>query len=334
MNKLAALLAPLVLGLSLNTTKAAVSYASLGLAGNSNAFIFGNANTDGGHADGSIIVGGDWSGSRYELRQKSDSPNIGAGATGSPIPGNASLYIGGNDNIKGDKGSNVLRTMSGDVYIAGKYSAENVDAQNKGTVSNKSFDLAPTVENLKKLSTDLAKFDSVALTLDPKNTNNVKVNLSLNTANADKNLKVYTVDASILGGGRTLDFSGATGNETIVINVVGKTVDWGWSVNTNDLTGNDDIIWNFADTTTLNIQDRQFNGSILAPNATVNQSQNINGTLIAQTWNNKNSAELHSYTFSGKIPLGVSAPEPAGVMTMAGFLGLVLCSRRRQAVRL
>ncbi|MES2705530.1 MAG: collagen-binding domain-containing protein [Verrucomicrobiota bacterium] len=337
MNKLAALLAPLVLGLAISAP-AAVSYASLGVAGNTNAFIFGSVTTsNGGHADGSIVVGGNWSGSRYEARKKgNDAKN--APMPGDPLPANLAVYIAGDANIKGDKGSNFLRTFGGDVYIGGKYSAQNVDTQKKGIVYAKGgFDLAPTEKNLLQLSSTLSKMDSAKLTInDP---NNVKVDVTANKANG--NLKVYTIDGSLLGGGKTLDFLKATGDETIVINVTGDNINWGWSVNVGDETnkGNknplqyEDILWNFVDAKTINIRDRQFSGTILAPNATVNQSQNIHGTLIAATWNVTQNSSLTSHTFVGKIPL-VSAPEPAGVMTMGGFLALALFSRRRQAVRL
>lgn len=331
MNKLALLLSSLVLGLAASAP-AAVSYASLGIAGQTNAFIFGNAITNsGGQAEGSVVVGGNWNGSYYTARQTS--------TTNSPAlfkDKNTSIYVGGNATISNAKG---LRAITGDVVVAGKSDLKKLDAQ-KGSAYTASFDLAPTEKNLAKLSSDLFKLDSVAIKLDPKNTNNVKVNLSLNSANKG-DLKVYTIDSSILGGGRTLDFSGGTGKETIVINVVGDTVDWGWSVNlgnekdpnNKNPVGYDDVIWNFANTSTINIKDRAFSGSILAPKATVNQSQNINGTLIANNWTVKQNSNLISHAFTGKIPM-VSAPEPAGVLTMGGFLGLALFSRRRQAARL
>lgn len=52
MNKFLTLLAPLILGSSI-AAKAAVSYATLGIAGDTNAFIFGNVHaTEGGSPRG------------------------------------------------------------------------------------------------------------------------------------------------------------------------------------------------------------------------------------------------------------------------------------------
>lgn len=316
--KKAAVLLALGLGLISSASSAQAANALLGIAGNTNAFIYGNATTNGGHSEGSIVVGGNWSGSRYEARQRSGSTATGLNSS------NNSVYIGGNDLITGDKGSNFIRTMSGNVVIKGTYSAPNVDAQNGGTVSTGSYDLAPTIANLNKLSTDIALLGGTAITInDP---NNVKVNLGAIAGN----VKVLSIDASQLTGNRTLDFLNSTSSDTVIINVTGSgTVNWGWSTNFDQTR----ILWNFADTATLNINNRSFAGTILAPKAAVTQSQNIDGTLIAKSWVNNNSAELHDFAFKGTIPL-VSAPEPAGLMVTGGFLGLALFSRRRQQARL
>lgn len=313
MKKAAAILA---LGLGLISSASAAN-ALLGIAGDTNAFILGNATTNGGHAQGSIVVGGNWGGTSYEARQQSSSA---APALGT----NTSVYIGGNDSITGDKGSRFIRTMSGNVVIKGAYSAQNVDAQNGGTVSTGSYDLAPTIANLNKLSTDISLLGGTAITInDP---NNVKVDLGAIAGN----VKVLSIAASALTGNRTLDFLNSTGNDTVIINVTGSgAVNWGWSTNF-DATR---ILWNFADTTSLAIGGRSFTGTILAPRADVTQSQNIDGTLIAKSWTNNNSAELHNFAFKGAIPL-VSAPEPAGMMVTGGFLGLALFSRRRSTARL
>ncbi|MDB6134966.1 MAG: Choice-of-anchor domain containing protein [Verrucomicrobiales bacterium] len=318
----------LLLG-TLAAAPAAVTSA-LGIAGNTNVFIIGNADAPyGGQAQGSVVVQGNFSGTNYDVRLVK-----GTSTPGSPIPENADLYIGGNDTVDGGQGNEAaVRANSGDIYIGGAYTNENLVAKN-GNIYNKSFDLAPTVENLVKLSSELAKMDSVAISLDPKEVS-VKVDLDQNTVNG-KGLKVYTVDGSMLGSINNLSFSGGTGGETIVVNVLGHTVDWGLSTNSAD---DGRILWNFVDQAsgekgddsaqTLNIN-TMFKGTILAPAADVNQNANINGTLIANNWNIGKNATMMDGKFTGEINL-VSAPEPAGLLTMGGFLGLALFSRRRSA---
>jgi choice-of-anchor A domain-containing protein len=319
MKKLAALLA---LSLTLTAVSKAAN-ADLGIAGNTNAFIFGTANTSGGHSDGSVVVLGSWTGNNYEVRQKATVDNVST-AIGSPTTSETSVYVGGNNSLTG-----FLRTSTGKADIVGTKGTLSQNGANN-TYYSQAYDFAPTVANLKKLSSDLFALPGTSLiTASNLNGNDIKVNLSLTSGD----LKVYTVSGSQLSILRNLSFQNTTGNETIVINVTGNVTDWGWNQNTDTLASK--IIWNFDSAVTSVNVNNKVNGTILATNATVTQGNAglIQGTLIAQNWVNSGSAELHVKKFTGTIPL-VSAPEPAGVMTMAGFLGLALCSRRRQAVRL
>lgn len=309
------ILTPLVLLALALTAPAALTYASLGIAGETNAFITGNVNTNGGQGGGSFIVGGNWTGSNYTVRNTAGTPT-----PASLLPAGTALYIGGSNSV-----SNYVRTNSGNMVIAG---AKGKISQNGGgKYSKASYDLAPTVANLTKLSGDLFKLGGVSLNTAAQN--NIVVNLGLNTVSAG-NLKVYTVDGSRLSGNKTLTFSGGTGNETVVVNVTGATMDWGLTMSGG--LDSSRILWNFSGST-VNVNQRGFNGTLLANNATINQSQSITGSIIAKNLNVNNSATLNAKTFTGKIPL-VSAPEPAGMLTMGGFLGLALLSRRRQPVRL
>ncbi|RYD35100.1 MAG: choice-of-anchor A family protein [Verrucomicrobiaceae bacterium] len=314
----------LLLG-SLTAAPAAVT--ALGIAGDTNAFIIGNAHApQGGQAQGSVVVQGNFSGTNYDVRLVGSTSQ-----PGSPLPNNTDLYIGGNDTVAGGKGNETaVRANSGDIYIGGTYTNDNLLAK-KGNIYNQSFDLAPTVEKLVKLSSDLAGLNSV--TLNPQNAASFKVDLSQNTANGN-GLKVYTLDSALLGSTNSIKFEGGGGNETIVVNVLGHTVDWDLSTDF----GGGRVLWNFVDqpengsVQTLNIN-TMFKGTILAPAADVNQNANINGTLIANNWNIGKNATMMDGKFTGEINL-VSAPEPAGLLTMGGFLGLGLLSRRRSAHRL
>ncbi|RYD35396.1 MAG: choice-of-anchor A family protein [Verrucomicrobiaceae bacterium] len=309
--KFASLLAPFaLLGLAIS---APAAVTALGIAGETNAFITGNMTANGGQSQGSIIVGGDFKGSNYDVRGTS-----GSSTPSSVLPANTALYVGGSNQT-----SNFTRTNNGNAIIAG--TKGTLYQNGGGTYTKASYDLAPTVDNLTKLSSDLTTFASV--TLDTSAQNNIVVNTALNTANG--NLKVYTVDGSLLSGNKTIKFEG-TGNETVVVNVTGSTLNWGLS-----LSGGIDsskILWNFTGTA-ANIGSRAFDGTLLALNANVTQNESFTGNLIAKNLTVNNSATLKVKNFTGNIPL-VSAPEPAGVMTMGGFLALALFSRRRQAARL
>ncbi len=154
------------------------------------------------------------------------------------------------------------------------------------------------------ISPDLSAMNNIVLTLEDE-------------------ITVFNISASDLTGYKTLDFIG-TGN--IVINVTGNLTSWGWSVNYDP----NKITWNFADATSINIDNRDFTGSIIAPNAHVTQSKSINGLLVADTWTVSGSADLRSYTavdISDLVPT-TAVPEPSScLLGMAAFL--LFLHRRR-----
>lgn len=301
----------------------AVQAGNLGIANDFNAFIFGNANTTGGHADGSVAVGGSWTG-EYELKQK------GAGAVPFPTIAGASnvgAYVG---NVL--TGGNIgLRSLQGSIYYGTKGANAKLEAQNGFGVyagANASI-FTQSKSQLTTLSTMLT--DASSLTINTSDQNNINVNVALNTSNG--NLNVYNLNAANMTGSRTLNFSNVTANDTIVINVYGETVNWDWSMNGGI---ESKVLWNFVDAKTININSRDFSGSILALNATVNQYKNINGTLIANNWNAYNSSELHfnsSYQFSGDLPglTPIPVPEPGSII-LAVFGFLILFGKRRRTL--
>ncbi|RYD36257.1 MAG: choice-of-anchor A family protein, partial [Verrucomicrobiaceae bacterium] len=123
--KFASLLA--LLGLAASAP-AAVSV--LGIAGETNAFITGNFNASGGQAQGSVIVGGNFNGTVYDVRT-----SAGSSTPGSVLPANTALYIGGN-NVSA---AFVRTNNGGNAVIAGNKG--NLQ-QNGGTYAKASYDLA------------------------------------------------------------------------------------------------------------------------------------------------------------------------------------------------
>lgn len=290
--------------------------ADLGVAKDFNAFIFGNANTQGGHSAGAIAVGGNWAG-HYEVKQNA-FPQV----PYPTIPGtsNLGLYVGGNVASSGGD----FKVLQGNSYIGGNVTGTfqmlNGFQQFAGTnpsvfTSQQAYSLGQSVV--------IAALSGVQLnTSDP---NNINVDLSANVLNGNR--KVYWVNSSNLTGLKTLNFNNGTANDTVMINVFGNsTINWGWSIN---YSFKNKVLFNFVDTTTLNISDRDFSSSILAPKATVNQHRNIEGNLIAANWNNFGSQELHfgnQFMFDGNAPV----PEPA-TLAVFGVGAIALIRRRRKS---
>lgn len=287
----------------------------LGIANDFNAFVFENADTNGGHSDGAVAVGGNWK-MGYEV----NGHNLGASTVaGSP---NTAIYVGGNITTQG-----VARSLRGNVHVGGTITG-TLDVQN-GQLNPGGVGASAAIFNQQRnystnQSSYLASLTGQAINIsDP---NNINVNLSSNTGNG--NLKVYNVNASQLSSLSTLNLSGGNGNETVVINVTGTTVNWGWQVN---YANKNKLVWNFVDATNITVANRNFDGSMLAVNATVNQSQNIQGTMIAKSWVNRNSAELHfgnQYKFNGNLP---SAPVPEPATFLALGAGVAAFIRRRRS---
>ncbi len=203
------------------------------------------------------------------------------------------MYLGGSNNT-----INFLRANQGSSMIVG----------NKGNYQG-SLTTIPTP--------DFAYYAGYSNTLQSYTTNstftNSQNNVVLNLGNA---VNVFSVNASEFSGYKTLDF---TGSGIVVFNVTGDLDNWGWNVNYDP----NKIIWNFVDAQTININNRQFTGSIIAPNADVYQYQNINGMLVADNWTVYNSAELHNYT----VPTNL-VPEPT--VALLGAIGILTMLKRRR----
>jgi choice-of-anchor A domain-containing protein len=288
---------------------ATATAANLGVANTFNAFIFGNAATQGGHADGAVAVGGDWSGTNYELKQSGGAP------FGEVPEGNkAGLYLKGQNNV-----SNFLRLNGGNAYYGQNLGTIQINGGGSAfnTVTNSVFSTQQTYSQ--NQSTAIANLGGTAInTSDP---NNVFVNL----ATIAGSVKVLTLDVTQVTGNRTLNFQNGNASDTVLVNLIGgDTLTWGWQLN---YAHKNRVLFNFGGKT-VTVKDRDFDGSLLAPYATINQYRNIQGNLIAKDWNVYNSVELHfgnQFTFTGDAPPPV--PEPAS-MAVLGIGAMSLLRRR------
>lgn len=295
----------------------AASYASasdLGVAKTFNAFIFGNASTQGGHADGAIAVGGSWT-SQYDFLQSNLPGTIGSL---NKIGG----YVGGSMSFTGGSVNN-----SGNLYVGGAFSGSL--NMNGGTRFANSPLVDPTVFTSQQAyslaqSAAVAGMASQTITADP---NVINIDLNSYGIPANGNQKVYTIAGSALNANTVFNITGGDGNETVIINVTGTSVTSHY--NGVNYARKNRLIWNFADATQINVTNA-FYGSILAPKATINQSSNIEGNLIAANWNDFGSPELHfglGKTFDGTLPV----PEPVSMATMGlGLFGLIARRRARR----
>ncbi len=148
------------------------------------------------------------------------------------------------------------------------------------------------------------------------------------------NLAVFNINASVLEDPAVAQLNLTTnGASSIIINVTGTgsggTFDFGgrnFVGNWNDTTVRGTTLWNFVDATTMNLNSN-WNGALLALNADIHNTSNIDGSVFAKSL--YLGGEVHLPFYSGYVPPAV--PEPSSIALSliggAGLIGLVL--RRR-----
>ena len=119
-----------------------------------------------------------------------------------------------------------------------------------------------------------------------------------------------------------------------IVNVTGAT-SYTLNANSNNSAYNPYVLWNFGTATSITLN-RQFNGGLLAPEATISNSTDIEGSVAVANFNQ--GGEVHLGTFKGNAKLTAAltpattgaVPEPASwALFVAGF-GLIGISLRRR----
>lgn len=340
-----------------------VSAQSVGLfdstnsANRFNAFVFNNATiggNGGGDSENAVAVGNTLSVGTFNF----DLSSVGSLTNAPGTLNSIAAYVGGAFNITGtasfNHGGNVYAASTnqdvskqnpkvnlndgGKFYAGSSYVNPSVFTNEASYASS----LSTTLDSLAPTLTGNANYSS-NVTLpgyqQGQPISNIQIDASKNTTTKNGNtIGFVTLSGSFLSGfsnAPTISVSNMASNESLIINVVGNLTSDNFQ-----LTGatNSHIVWNFAKATEIDVNQRIFEGSILAPNATVNQTLgNIEGTLIAKNWNDSNSQELHQNNeFTGNFaPVfsGLTIPEPAfyqmGVFLACG--GFLAFRRRRSA---
>lgn len=151
---------------------------------------------------------------------------------------------------------------------------------------------------------------------------------------------VFNIDGEDLEDFNKLTFD-VPETATIIINVEGDDLDLGGfgfafgDQDCNDLSVHylcrelsENILFNFAEASTLSISEVGWMGSILAPSADIAfNNGHINGTLIAGSLSG--TGESHLHLFNSDEP-STPVPEPTGVLSL-GLLGMGLVRLSRRA---
>jgi len=321
------------------------AHPSQGFAANSRATL-----TVGGNVSANVQVnngtnGGTGTGTSSGLASAADVGGNVTGAVGVNVSP-AQIRVGGsfnNQNFNPNSSKTVsYGTTASNVqpqdaaYVV--HDASLADAQT-GLAATIAAQTATLSTNLGQLSTILSSLTANAA-FNTSDHNNIFV--TYDSTVAATGYAVIDVNASdLMGYSGTLNFNLLSSNGspvTTIVNVIGSG-DYSFALNVNNASLDQSVIWNFASANSLTTQ-TEFYGSVLAPTATVTNKNAINGSVVAQLFNQQ--GEVHLGTFAGSTGFLVTSPggggtgdvpEPASWMTMLlgfGVVGSLVRSQRRQ----
>jgi choice-of-anchor A domain-containing protein len=327
--------------------------ASFNLNGGGSAYIGGsNSGTltvSGGSANLSVIGAN----SGALSLASGGSVYVGNGNTANvSISGGSTTTLGINGNTSGNLTLNNTSTLSlngsntGTIYLNGgtlNYtgSAGNVTNINGGAVNPVgSVNLtAPTSTLGSFAGTFQTQLTALSTQLSGVAANSTATSSSgavtLNASPNSSGVAVFNINSSLFSGASTvtINLDGAT---SVIINVnvdscVTNVCTFAPTANFEDPTDYaSTVLWNFINATNLNFT-TEFGGSILAPDATVDNSGSIDGTVVAAN-DSGSTGELHSDGYTGQFPgTPVATPEPASLLLIGtGIAGLATIRRRRR----
>ncbi len=298
--------------------KADSGYKTVTVGGN----LTGGLNVNNGIGLGSVevVVGGDAQGVNL---------NVNGNVTGTVTAGGAVTNFNGASNktaTSGTSATNSQQHITNDVQLAA-HGALDVKASVANTTAEYQQDLTTLSQVLDALTPDATLAgDQNSLHFDFTNTP------------AGSAYAVVDITGSQLSSG-TFTLPTFAANETVIVNVSGTTANIGANMTGNGAAVDQNIIWNFTDATTVNVNTALY-GSVLAPEATIQGNSPINGSVAAKMFDS--NGEVHLGTFNGTSGFLVTSPpdgsapgvpEPASWMTMlAGFgmIGSLIRTRRRK----
>lgn len=267
--------------------------------------------TQGSESLGPVYAGGNLQSNGFNANADSHPPGTVGSVTGS-------LIVGG--NVTG----NDIHIKGGDAQIGGTSTA-HLDMQTQGASVHtgvSGIPVAQVVAAMQSLSTDLSSLGQTAGASADGNDNNNKMLMSGNGGSgALKNVAVIDAGADFFDGGtlKTADFASGV---TTIINVAGQAP----SITLNANYTNTNVLLNFYQATSLNINAGGFGFSVLAPFANVTVGNGLNGSVVA--YNLTSNGEIRSL-FTGSVPPIAAVPLPAGgVLLLTGLAGLIALRRR------
>jgi choice-of-anchor A domain-containing protein len=272
----------------------------------------------------------------------SGSMTIGSALNGDPYGSSAAFGLVATNGL--GSGTQINMNGGGNAYAPGA-SNSNFNFNDGGTLSTS----GPSGLDFNSLRTSL---DALTLQLAAQTVNGS--NLGTNTPGSgnpsfyvlhgtDPNLNVFEISSAIFGDqNHPIDIQAPVGS-TIIINVDGTNPTLGTAIYYNGLqhtddSADEDILFNFAGASTVNLGSSGLSASVLAPYAILSGTGQIDGTFIAAAIDG--TGEVHNYEFTGTLPeLPGSPKDPSPIpepTTLAlagtGMLMLAAAIRRQKLI--
>jgi choice-of-anchor A domain-containing protein len=151
--------------------------------------------------------------------------------------------------------------------------------------------------------------------------------LTFDLGSSSSTIAVFNITTASLGTATSILFTGTA--QSVVINVAGTTFnDIATFVAPSDISLSN-IIWNFENATAVNFTN--WEGSVLAGQATVTNNNPIEGTLYAANF--IGSGEVHDYLYQPPVPPttpNTPVPEPASMLLFGSAVAGIAGLRRRR----
>lgn len=294
--------------------------ANLGIAGDYNVFVFGDAHQKWTDSQGSVAVGGNATYESFFARMDGSSPLPTLSASGHPA-----LVVGKDLNFR--HGS-----ANGDVTVGGVATLNHVDVAGQvtqGVQLSAFFNQAE--QELKTLSASLQSLPATG----------AGTNAYHNWIfNGSRGLNVFDMAASDWSQASSF-YINAPSDATMVFNVTGS----GATVTNHEmfLNGgitNRKVLFNFHDASAVTFDNYGLQGSVLAPYATVQGHWGqVNGNLIAENLFNEvasgrapNTMQSNNLLFAGELPHQPAAAVPTPAL-LPGLFGFAAAMRKRYQQR-
>lgn len=302
----------------------------------------GNGSASGGETEGAVAIRGNFSTTNAHNTNIHNNGTTFGGFT------NVGMYVGGNVQVNGGQMNNGAKGLVRGNFSnsGGPYNLNGGGQLRTGGTISGTVQAGTTFQNQNQNPVNVADFTTqrahsimqtnhlalvTATNLDALivDQNNLNINVAnLPSLAGFSNVKVLRTNASSQAAYQNLQVNfNNQGSNTVIIDVVGAgSLNWRWKMNSSAF---NKVLWNFSGLSSLTVAGDQFRGSILAPNAHVIQERNIEGNLIARSWELRNSVEMHfgsQFQFNGTAPV----PEP-GTMAALGLGVAALLRRRRKA---